>query len=328
VIGTARARRRLVAALMLACSHLAGVTASGPDAPTTPVAESRFDRPAMWVADRATFTIEIACPPGVDILVEDLAPDKLQLTALDVVTSDSSRRDDPEGAKYTFRYVLTTFRVDTPSPAVGPLPVRYYAGRAGQRPEQATPAGVIYVPGAAIVFRSLLPDDEFADVRDGREVPPRRARYRLLGLAGLAALIAAAAPALVLAAAFLRRSRREGRAPAPTARQARRTARAAYDELYGLDVSGVDARRAAFARLDAAVRHHLAIACAVQAPGLTPGEIADAIEACATAPPAALLASVLDACERARYADPARRPSVEEWQSTLAAAGEFLAPGA
>lgn len=311
---------------LIVCGWLAASAAIGAGALPAPVAESGFDRPAMWVADRVTYSIEIVCPPGVDILTEDLAPEKLTLLGLDIVGSDTVRRDEATGTRYRFAYVLTTFDVATPRPSVGSLPVRYYAGRPGQRPAQAAPAGAIYVPGAAITFRSLLPDGEFADVRDGRAVPARRLRFRLLGLAGAGALLVAAAAILSSFAGRLRRDRRAGAARGPSVRQVRRTARAAFEELQRLDPRGSDARRDAFARLEAAVRQHLAMTCGVAAAGLTPDELAMALEASDARPPMTLLASVLDACERAKYADPAGQPSDAEWRATLTSAAQLLAP--
>lgn len=317
---TAGMRRLVVIAIVL----LAGVRAgAGPLA--QPVGESSFDRPAMWIADRATYTVEILCQAGVEILTDDLAPAKLKLTGLEVLSSDNSRVDEAGSSRYRFRYVLTAYAVEPP-PAVAPIPVRYYAARPGQRPEQVAPAGVIYVPGGSVTLRSLLPDNQFADVRDGRPVPPRRLRYRWLGPAGLALLIVAAAPALIALAGFVRLRRGARATRPPSARQARRHAREMFEELQVLDASGSDARRDAFARLDAVVRQHLMTACGIPAKALTPDEIVAAIGGRDDGPPATAIAGVLQTCERARYAEPADQPSADEWRATLAMAGELLAP--
>ena len=312
-------RRLVVIAIVL----LAGVRA-GAGPPAQPVGESSFDRPAMWIADRAIYTVEIRCQPGVEILTEDLAPAKLKLTGLEVLSSDNTRVDEAGFSRYRFRYVLTAYGVEPP-PAVAPIPVRYYAARPGQRPEQVAPAGVIYVPGGSVTLRSLLPDNQFADVRDGRTVPPRRLRYRWLGPVGLALLIVASAPALTALAGFVRR-RRDAATRPPSARQTRRHAREMFEELPVLDASGPDARREAFARLDAVVRQYLMTACGVPAAALTPDEIVAAIGGRDDGPPATAVAWVLETCERARYAEPAAQPSADEWRATLAMAGELLAP--
>ena len=115
----------------------------------------------MFVADRATFTIELTCKRGVDILSDDLSGDKLKLEGLELVGSDSSRDSGRDGTTiYRFHYVVTTYRVDTPAMTIGPLAVRYAATRPGQRLEEAPPAGEVPVPRASIAMG----------------VPPRRGR--------------------------------------------------------------------------------------------------------------------------------------------------------
>ena len=106
-----------------------------------------MDRPAIWVADRLTYTVEIACPRGYDVLAGDLARDKLKLTGLEVVSADSSRREEAGVTRYRFDYVLTTLPRRRGDAEIGSFPVRYYLARAGQRPEEAAPAGSIAVPG-------------------------------------------------------------------------------------------------------------------------------------------------------------------------------------
>ena len=105
---------------------------------------ARVDRPAIWVADRLTYTVEIVCPRGVDILVDDLARDKLPLTGLDVVERRHapSRRGRRDPLRVRLRPHDAIASTST-TPAIGPFPVRYYLARAGQRPEEAAPAGSV-----------------------------------------------------------------------------------------------------------------------------------------------------------------------------------------
>lgn len=289
-----------------------------------------FDRPAMWVADRVTYTIEITCRPGVDILVDDLSRDKLKLTGLEVIGGDTARQTGTgDVIRYEFRYVLTTYRVDVPTLTIAPLPVRYYARREGDRPADAAPAGIVQVPGGAIAFRSLLPDDQPSyPVRDSRPVPPRLLMYRVLQPIGLGLILLSIVPVGLMAAGLVRRAR-EGRPRAAkrSPRETRQATRAAFDVVRAADPDTVDARRAAFARLDALVRAHITDVCGVPTPGLTPAEIEEVLQTCASSLPVELSASVLTSCELARYAPPELLPSADVWRDTLTQAEQVLAAG-
>jgi hypothetical protein len=318
------ARRRLASCVFVLT--VAARAASAQEVPQGFAVESRVDRPAMWVADRVTYVVEITVPRGFDILTEDLDRQKLKTTALDVVGGDSSRREDADAVRYRFRYELTSYRVDTPVFSIAPLPVRYYASRDGQRPDQLTPAGMLQVPGASVTFRSLLPDDQVSSpVRDDRGVPPRRARYRVLGLAGLTLMAISLVPALLSVAALARRAGERRLRTQRTVRDVRRNARAALDALHAVDPTGADARTAAFATLEGAVRQHLTDACGIAAAGMTPDELRRAAAACHIALPVETIAGVFEACELARYAAPEARPSAEDWRRALDRAEEILA---
>jgi hypothetical protein len=286
------------------------------------------DRPAIWVADRLTYTVEFVCPRGVDILVGDLARDKLPLTGLDVVSADSHRRETGEVTRYAFDYVLTTYHVDVATPAIGPFPVRYYLTRAGQRPEEAAPAGSVIVPPVAVAFRSLLPDDQaIYDVRDGRDIPQRWLPYRLLEPVGLGLVLLSAAPAaFVLFRLALGVRQRRRTTTGRSSRKERQTARAAFDEVRATDATNLEARRAGFARLNALVRQHLSEVCGVPAAGMTPEEIEAALEPCASRIPIELVASVLESCELARYASPDLHPSQDAWREVVGQAEQLLSP--
>jgi len=305
--------------LMLAVGLAQAAASPGPAATAT------VDRPAMWVGDRITYTVTVTCPRGVDIVIDDLGRDKLKLTGLDVVGADSSRHEDVDQTQYVFRYVLTSYRIDVPSPAVAAFPVRYYFARAGQAPDQAAPAGSVTVPGASVTWRSLLPDDQPADVRDGRALPARWWPYRLMGPVGLGLLIAAIVPALFMALDTARRLRaRRGSHIGPSPRQARQAARASFTEIRALDPASPEALRDAFGRLDGAIRQRVLEVCGVSAAGLTPEEIASAIEPCASRLPPQLVLELLETCERARYAEPSGAAAIDDWRLTVARAEPLL----
>lgn len=316
---------RWFAALLL----LVGGLAAADTPPAGLTATSSVDRPAIWVADRVTYTVEITCPRGFDILVEDLRADKLKLTGLEVVDSNNTRRDDADARRYTFRYVLTTFKVDVATPAIGSFPVRYFIAGAGQRPEEASPAGSILVPGTTIAFRSLLADDQpIYAVRDTRAVPSRWTPYRLMGTVGVGLMLLAIVPVLLGFGELIRRARtRRHGATRPSPRQARQAARVALEEIRGIDATEPEARREAFAHLDAAVRHHVTDVCGIPANGLTPDEIVRALGSCGARIPVHTVGSVLAACELARYAAPDLQPGVDDWRHCLNAAEEVFSAG-
>ena len=138
-----------------------------------------LDRTAMFVGDRAAYTIEITCKRGVDVLADDVSRDKLKLGGLEVVGGDTSRRTAADDSTvYTLRYVLTTYRVDAPALTIGPLSVRYAVTRAGQRLEEAAPAGEVKVPGATLAFRSALPDEpDLSGIRSDKQPDARPMRF-------------------------------------------------------------------------------------------------------------------------------------------------------
>ena len=301
-----------------------GLGQAGAPSPA-PSAAASVDRPAMWVGDRITYTVILTCPRGVDILVDDLGRDKLKLTGLDVVDADSSRHEDLAQTQYVFRYILTSYRIDVPTPSVAAFPVRYYFARTGQAPDRTAPAGSVTVPAVSVVWRSLLPDDQPAEVRDRRAFPTRWLPYRLMGPVSLGLVIAAMVPALFMAltAAGRLRARRRSQSR-PSARQAHQAARVSLAEMRTLEPASPEAVREAFARLDGAIRQRVLDVCGVPAASLTPEEIAVALASCASRLPTQLVIDLLEMCERARYAEPSRAPSIDNWRTAVATAEPLL----
>jgi len=304
-----------------------GWATSAPGAPNASIRISAaVDRPAMWIADRVTYTVEIACPGGLDILTDDLDRDRLKLTGLDVIGADSQRTDEGTGVRYTFTYILTTYRADVAAPAIDSFPVRYYRTRPGQRSEDAAPAGTVMVPAVAIAFRSLLPDARSGfDVRDGRPLPVGWLPYRALLPVGIGLLLVSALPVALLATAAVRRVRRPtGGRPA---RHAKEEARATLAELRALDVSDSRTRREAFGRLDALVRRYVEGLAGVQARSLTSGALVEAVDHRSLQIPLQSLVGLLDACELARFAPPALQPSAGVWDAALEHADRIVTGG-
>jgi hypothetical protein len=281
------------------------------------------DRTAIWVGDRVTYSVDIVCGRGVEILLDDLAKEKLRVNGLDIVSSDSTTtRDASERTTYRLRYVLTTYRVDVPSLSIEPVSARYYERRPGQRLQDIAPAGEVPIPGATIAFRSTLPDQPSYELRDGRAPAPRSPWFARASSIGLALVVVSLAPAAFVALAFLRRrTRATGRR---SARQARLDHRATLERLRSLDVTTEEDRRRAYDEICAAVRQHLASTSGVPATGLTATEIGEALEAAGSRVPRESVTALLASCDEARYGPPQALPSAPACRDALAGAEQVL----
>ena len=288
-------------------------------------ATSSLDRTAIWVADRVTFTVDIVCDRGVDILLDDLAKEKLRVNGLDIIGSDSSATtDESERTTHRLRYVLTTYRVDLPAVSVEPISVRYYARRPGQRLQDMAPAGEVIVPGALVAFRSTLPDNvPAAGVRDARSAPARQQFFVRAQSVGVALVVVSLAPAAVMAAAAVRRRtvRRPGRR---SARQVKKERLDRLERLRALEVGTEEERRRAYDEISAAVREHVAATAHVPAPSLTAAEVDAALDRPRSRVSRESVTSLLTACDTARYGPPQAVPSVQACRDALASAEEVL----
>lgn len=290
-------------------------------------ATSSVDRTAMWVADRLTYTVDIVCDRGVDIMLDDLTKEKLRVNGLEIIGNDSSvTTDAAEKTSHRLRYVLTTYRVDTPSVSIEPIAVRYYQRRPGQRLQDMAPAGEVVVPGATIAYRSTLPDTQAVapGLRDKRAAGERQAVFVRLGSIGLALVVISLAPALVIGAAAVRRrtARKPGRR---SSREIKKEKRDTLERLRSLDVGTEDERRRAYDEISAAVRQHVAAAAHVPASSLTAPELEAALDSVRTKVPRESVLSLLAASDTARYGPPGAVPSTEACRDALNAAEEILA---
>jgi hypothetical protein len=276
-----------------------------------------LDRTAVFVGDRVTYTIELTCARGVDVLADDLSRDKLRLEGLEVVDGDTDRRSAPDGATISrFRYILTTYRVDVPALKIAPITVRYAVRRAGQPLEEAAPAGDVQAPGATIAFRSALAEDEnLAGIRSDKPPHARSRRFALLQPIGIGLIIVSTVPALVAVAAIVRRVRtpRVRR----SVRAVRHEERTSLETVQAMGVDTIERRRELCTRLDALLRQHLRDACGVPGHSLTPQEVPVALAGRRTNVPVELVAAVLATCEVARYAPAHAMPSADACRQAI-----------
>jgi len=311
----------VIGSVLLACAP-----AAASDAPPAAAVRTSLDRTAVWVGDAITYTIEITCQRGVDVLDDDLSKDKLKLEGLDLVSVDTSREAGlGETTIRRFVYHLTTYHVDVPALKIGALSARYYVKRPGQRLEDAVPAGEVHVPAAVIAFRSMLPDSQ-----DGYEVRSGRAggaRPRLLTLAqpaGIGLIVASIVPVAFWAVALARKRRSTRR----TVRRVQRDEKGTLEAARSIDLSTGEGRREVYTRIDTLVRNHLRDACGIAGPSLTPAEIEPALSAVSGHSPRVpieVVTRLLAACELARYAPLTELPSADACRDALDRAGEVLA---
>ena len=291
--------------------------------PTAPQVRASVNRTAVWIGDHVRFTVDIDCPPGVDVLDDDLSKDKLKLDGLEVVGSDSSRIDNADGTtRRRLVYELATYRVDVTALKIAPLSVRYYIRRPGQRLEDAAQAGEIQVPAVAVAFRSTLPEGQEYSLRDLR---PATSRPRVLTLAqsfGLALVIVSSAPAIFWASAAV--ARRRQRPAHRSVRQVRSDERASLQAARELDLSSEHARREAYTKVDVLVREHLRDICGVPGASLTPAEVKPALAARGVPIDGDRVTALLAACERARYAPIDAIPSAEACREAMAEAEQLV----
>ncbi len=319
--------KRCVFALVILTGLLAppAADAQAPAQIAAPQVSASVDRTAIWIADRVVYRVDIACAPGVDILLDDVAKEKLRLNGLEVLSSDSAVTTDASNrTTYRVRYVLTTYHVDNASPSIEPMSVRYYARRQGERLQDVAPAGDVQVPGAILAFRSTLPENqpELA-VRDGRAPAPRRSAFAHASQIGLALVVLSLAPAVVIAAASVRR-RTAGQPARRSARQAKLDQRAMAEQLRTMDVSTDADRRRACDAISTAVRSYLASHTRVPATALTPAEIDTALAARGGRLPRETVVALLQACDEARYQPVSAMMSAEACREALASAEQVL----
>jgi hypothetical protein len=310
--------------VLLAAGLMPAVCCGAAPAASPVEVHASVDRTAIWVADRVTYTIEIVCARGVDILLDDLARKKLRLNGLEIVSSDArAATDAADRTTHRIRYVLTTYRIDAPSLSIEPLTVRYYARRPGQPALDIAPAGEMPVPGAEIAFRSTLPERQSVyQLRNGRVAAPRSRLLARAQQAGIGLVVIAVVPAAFMFLPVAGRAAK--RTPRPSRRQVREDHRMMLDRLRALDVATEGDRRRAYDAISAAVRAHVSAVTRLPAAALTPSELEGALASGGAPLPAESVVPLLASCDAARYGAPLALPSAEACREALTAAEQLL----
>lgn len=294
-----------------------------PDPAGAPVeVRTWVSRTAVWLGDRITYVIEFQTAPEVEILTDDLDPDRLTLEGFEVVDVATERDASVPGrVTHRMRYGLVTYQVDAPALTVASIPVRYSLRKPGQRAEDAVPAGEVRVPQLTVALRSTLTASaEAIAVRDARPIEPVSRLVRYAQPIGIGLFVLSAAPVALLGAGLVRRVRRL-RAHRRTKRPMKQR-RAEFEEIKALDPSSDTERREAYARLDAWVREQVEYATGVGVAALTPSELPAAITRAHRSLHLEDVQRVLSECELAKYAPDA--PPTDRWPGLLDDAAHLL----
>jgi hypothetical protein len=319
--------------LLLLALALAAAPAPPATAPpaATPPAQARevevktsLDRTAVWVGDHVTYTIELRCKPGFDVLDDDLSKDHLKLDGLDVIATDVAQQDLPDGGRlHQYRYTLTTLHVDQPALKIAPLSVRYFATRPGQRVQEARAAGEVAVPGATIAFRSMLPEaQESYDIRSARVATARPRALAHAEAIGAALVIVSLAPAAFWMVGMVRGRERVVKR---SAREVRQQEKASIEAARLLDLSTAEGRRDAYGQMNTIIRDHLRDVCGVAGPALTPPEVEAALTRAGSRVPSEDVVALLGACDLARYAPAASLPPADACRDALDRTEQLIA---
>lgn len=279
---------------------------------------SQVSRTAVWVGDPIDWTVELVCAPTVDVIADDLAADKLELAGLELAGSETERITTGDGLLvHRVRYRLRAYEIGRRALRTGPLSVRYYARRPGQRAEDLAPAGQVQVPGLVLAWRSTIPEGvKVLGLRDARPSEQIPAMFRVARPIGLTLILASVAPVALWAASRVRAIRRP-RERRPSRRASRNEAISAFGKL-SVDGAGTDADcREAYARLNTIVRRHVAEVTGVPAFALTAEELGQRLRQQPSRFPGESIERVLAECDRACYGGPRVVPTADQFRESV-----------
>lgn len=315
--------RRL--AIVLALTALAAAAAAQPrKAPPEPPppppppdirVRSGLTQTAAWVGDPVEFVVEIDMAPGVEVVGDDLKPEKLTLEGLELGPATSSVVARADGWRtLEHRYRVTAWDT-TPPKRIGNLLVRYRRPVTTATADGSAPAAELTVAGATLPVRSTLPDDGASGARDRQAALPGPGWIGWLRPLGFGLLALGAAPVVLWLAGRATRPRLSR--PRTSTRSLQARAKALLDELQIIDTSSTDGRRRAYDRIDQDVRAYVEQAEGIPAHALTADELRPKLTGSKRLRGEALC-DVLAACEQARYRPDDRLPDAAAIGDTIA----------
>lgn len=313
-------------ALLALCSPLAAQSQPRRRAPEPPPApapapppdirvHSALTQTAAWVGDPIDFIVEIDMAPGVEVVADDLKPEKLAVEGLELgetTTSTETRADGWRTLRHQYRLIPWD---TTPPKRIADFVVRFRRPVTTATADGSAPAAELKVAGATLSMRSTLPDDGSANgARDRHAALPGPAWTGWLRPMGLGLIALGAAPVLLWMVGRARRPRVVK--PRPSSRSLHANVKSLFDELQIIDTSTPDGRRRAYDRIDHDVRAYLEQAEGVPAPALTSDELRPKLAA-STRVKGDVICDVLSACEHARYGPADRLPDASALGDTI-----------
>jgi hypothetical protein len=286
-----------------------------PPPPADVRVRSELTQSAAWIGDPLDFVVEIDTAPGVEIVAEDLMPEKLVVEGLELGASSSSSVSRADGWR-TLRHAYRVVAWDTTPPKrIGDLTVRFRRPVTAATADGTAPAADVKVAGATLSMRSTLPDDGNATgARDHRAALPLPTWLGWVRPVGLGFIALGIAPVLLWVGTRIRRPRLSK--PRPSSRSLHALLKSLFDELQIIDTSTADGRRRAYDRIDADVRAYLTQAEALPAAALTPDELRSRL-ATSKRLDAPAVCDILAECELARYAPADRLPDASALGGTV-----------
>ena len=313
----------LAAALVLAASPASAQRKRPEPAPAPKPAplppdirvRSALSQSAAWVGDPLDFIVEIDTAPGVEIVAEDLMPEKLVLEGLERGPASSTTTPRADGWR-TLRHAYRVVAWDTTPPKkINGLTVRFRRPVTAATADGTAPAAEVKVPGATLAVRSTLPDDGSADgTRDRRASLPGPAWLGWIRPIGLGFIALGLAPVILWVGTRIRRPRVS--TPRPSTRSLHALSKSLFDELQITDTSTADGRRRAYDRINTDVRAYVTQAEALPATALTPDELRTRL-ASSKRVDIPTVCDILAECDLARYAAADRLPDVSTLTATI-----------
>ena len=206
-----------------------------------------------------TYTVEVVCPPGYDIIEGDLGREHLPLEGLEVRAASTTREARDDGTVlYRARFQLASYTPERERLRIGPMSIRYYRKQPdGRIDDQVPDRRRRTCPRQDIALHSTLPDSAGPVLRTAKApvlLPPFSHLFWPFGLALVALSLVTRRPC-----GFTRTiKRRPSTGPPDSARQPTEY-RLALDEIGQLsDTADAEALRQAFGRLDHLLREFLA----------------------------------------------------------------------
>ncbi|MGE3518293.1 MAG: hypothetical protein AB7J63_05025 [Vicinamibacterales bacterium] len=281
------------------------------------------DRTAVWLGEPLVYTVDITCPPGTDILADDLSRDRLRPTGLEVVDALQTRTVDDDGTiRYRSQVTLVSYTIGDVPARLEPQSIRYYVHTAGQATDTLVPADEIALAPVSVAVRSVIPDNSITWIRDVRPVAAMPALFEWFVPVGV--LIGAVSVAPLGWAAFGLVRRHLPAQPARVGTSAT-TYRTRIEEARVQGATGdIEGRLAAFATLSGVIRERLTD-LGLNGASLTPDEIAAALATKAPALAGLELPSILRLCERALYGGADHVPLASDVPAAADTAEQLLA---